>query len=89
MSKLDKFFDGLKEAAGQMKEVGGKVWDALDHPMMAHGAQELAAAILGKNDGFIMYPRDGGLGVEQGKTVEGPEPPSMTPVMDRDEGMER
>lgn len=73
MKRLDEMFDrmkdGVRAVAGQAKEVAGKVWDGAEHPV-AQGAQELASALLGKQDGFVLYPRQG---FEQGKDVQQPE----------------
>ncbi len=47
--------EGVKEVGGILKEIGGKLWDAMT-PIVDHGAHEAAAALF-RGDAYIMYPK--------------------------------
>jgi hypothetical protein len=61
MSKQTReFFEQIKAGeqpslASTLKEIGGKMWDAMT-PTFDHGAHEMAAALF-RGDAFVMYPR--------------------------------
>ena len=48
--------ESIRSAAASLKEVGGKIWDALT-PTFEHGAHE-AASLLFRGDAFVMYPKN-------------------------------
>jgi hypothetical protein len=72
MSKrTQEFFDQIKAGeqpglASKLKEIGGKLWDALT-PMVEHGAHEMATALLRGSDGYVMYQHKG----KEGQSHEG------------------
>jgi hypothetical protein len=66
MSKQTReFFEQLKAGqqpslASKLREIGGKVWDALT-PMVEQGSHE-AVSLLFRGDAFVMYPGRGNSG---------------------------
>jgi hypothetical protein len=69
---------GIKEV---FKEIMDDVLDEASH-QVSQGAHEMAAALLGGSDGFVMYPRS-----EQQQEDEKPQPPPQVEAQ-QDMGME-
>jgi len=76
------FFDGVKEAASTLKDIGGQIFDGAK-PMFDHGRSE-AAALLFSGNAHVMYMR-GNDGIQQGQDQE---QVKESPEHQRDDGRE-
>ncbi|WP_020471547.1 hypothetical protein [Zavarzinella formosa] len=54
----DQTSGGGTTPPGAATKLLGKLWDELA-PIGAHGAHEMAAALLGSGSAFVMYPHEG------------------------------